>query len=345
MSRVSASILVLQGVLVVGGFIAVGTAADTSDNATPPDGAVSATVWVPGSRVQEELDAGAADESYAGTRQGLALLEELTSSKLPDDLNRQPLELTPENIRLLTKAGMGEFLSDVRGLAGAQRRGGGPEVTVVTPLPGAILDAEVFVPVIWDISDPDGIDFIDVFASYDNGATYSPIALALPGEATSMNWFPSLRPTSTAKIKVEATDNLGNLGSDETNGTFTIVSIANGLVGTTLRDFDEPGTQPFEHGFDIRHLGDPKQDCTTCHGTSFTIESEAEPYFYWRGSMMANASRDPLFEACMAVAQQDAPGSGDLCLRCHIPKAWVQRSVHTDLGQPGLGERSDRRIL
>jgi hypothetical protein len=51
----------------------------------------------------------------------------------------------------------------------------------------------------------------------------------------------------------------------------------------------------------------------------------------WQGTMMANASRDPLFWACLAIAEQDAPGSGDLCLRCHIPKAWLDgRSDPTD---------------
>ncbi len=119
MSKASAIMfVVLLGVLVVGGFIAVGTAADTPDNTEPPDGAVAATVSVPGSRVQEELDAGAAGGSYAGTRQGLALLDELTSPKLPDDPTRQPLELTPVNIRLLNKAGMDEFLLDVMGSPG-----------------------------------------------------------------------------------------------------------------------------------------------------------------------------------------------------------------------------------
>jgi hypothetical protein len=45
---------------------------------------------------------------------------------------------------------------------------------------------------------------------------------------------------------------------------------------------------------------------------------------------MAQASYDPLFEACMAIANQDAPDSGDLCLRCHLPKGWLRgRSVPT----------------
>jgi hypothetical protein len=50
--------------------------------------------------------------------------------------------------------------------------------------------------------------------------------------------------------------------------------------------------------------------------------------------MMSHASRDILFEACMTIGNQDAPDSGDLCLRCHIPRGWLQgRSVPTDGSQ------------
>ena len=49
---------------------------------------------------------------------------------------------------------------------------------------------------------------------------------------------------------------------------------------------------------------------------------------------MAQASLDLLFEANMAIANQDAPDSGDLCLRCHLPRGWLQgRSVPTDGSQ------------
>jgi hypothetical protein len=48
--------------------------------------------------------------------------------------------------------------------------------------------------------------------------------------------------------------------------------------------------------------------------------------------MMAQAARDPLFKACVAIANQDAPDSGDLCIRCHSPKGWLEgRSIPTDM--------------
>ena len=110
-----------------------------------------------------------------------------------------------------------------------------------------------------------------------------------------------------------ATDNAFNTGSDTSNAAFTIVAPPGGVVPTTLRDFDQPGSQPFEAGT----LNDPAA-CAVCHGG---YNPSVEPYSNWQGSMMAQASLDPLFEACMAVANQDAPDSGDLCLRCHIPRA------------------------
>jgi len=47
--------------------------------------------------------------------------------------------------------------------------------------------------------------------------------------------------------------------------------------------------------------------------------------------MMAQAARDPLFKACMAVSNQDVPFVGDLCIRCHSPEGWLGgRSTPTD---------------
>lgn len=50
----------------------------------------------------------------------------------------------------------------------------------------------------------------------------------------------------------------------------------------------------------------------------------------WQGSMMAQAGRDPLFYACLTVALQDSiwalgnPNAGDICMRCHFPKGWLE---------------------
>jgi hypothetical protein len=95
------------------------------------------------------------------------------------------------------------------------------------------------------------------------------------------------------------------------------------VVPTTLDDFFLPGSQPGQSG----NLQHPSK-CDNCHGG---YDQTVEPAFNWRGSMMAQAARDPLFYACMAIANQDAPESGDLCIRCHSPAGWLEgRSIPTD---------------
>lgn len=76
-----------------------------------------------------------------------------------------------------------------------------------------------------------------------------------------------------------------------------------------------PGTQPGELTEDIR----PPELCEACHGGY----AEQAANDSWKGSMMANAARDPLFQAALTIANQDVPGSGELCIRCHSPRAFL----------------------
>lgn len=87
------------------------------------------------------------------------------------------------------------------------------------------------------------------------------------------------------------------------------------VIVTSIDDFFLPGSQIGESG----NLETPDR-CDNCHGG---YDAAVEPAFNWRGSMMSQAARDPLFFACMAIAEQDAPGVGDLCLRCHTPDGWL----------------------
>ena len=65
--------------------------------------------------------------------------------------------------------------------------------------------------------------------------------------------------------------------------------------------------------------------CKSCHGGFMTDDGKMYmPWDTWAGSMMANAARDPLYLAAVSVAEQDKPGSGSFCLRCHTPSAWVE---------------------
>jgi len=88
-------------------------------------------------------------------------------------------------------------------------------------------------------------------------------------------------------------------------------------------EIQQPGTQPREVG----NLETPDK-CDNCHGG---YNKAVEPAFNWRGSMMANAGRDPIFWATLAVAEQDFDGAGDLCIRCHSTGGWYGgRSTPTD---------------
>jgi hypothetical protein len=66
--------------------------------------------------------------------------------------------------------------------------------------------------------------------------------------------------------------------------------------------------------------------CTNCHAGFNPV---SEPHYKWQGSMMAQATRDPLWLATLAVAGQDSiwalgnPNTTDLCLRCHTPTGWL----------------------
>ncbi len=88
------------------------------------------------------------------------------------------------------------------------------------------------------------------------------------------------------------------------------------LSGPSVTDFTPHGTQP-DLMFDL----EPADSCSTCHGGAPSAPDDADnmPFSTWAGSMMANATRDPLFWAAVDIANQDIPGVGDFCIRCHTP--------------------------
>lgn len=87
------------------------------------------------------------------------------------------------------------------------------------------------------------------------------------------------------------------------------------LALVALLQIDLPGTQPGE----LRHRFSNPATCHNCHRGFPASAGDT-----WAGSMMANAARDPIFLAALAIANQDVPGSGDLCLRCHSPRGWLE---------------------
>lgn len=197
-----------------------------------------------------------------------------------------------------------------------------PTVAVTGPAAGTLLDPNTTVAITWTATDPSDVVAVDLAHSDDGGLSWKPVALGLANSG-SFDWFVPHRPGGAQLVRVLAVDGAGNAGSAETAGTFSIAAITTGRVPTTLRDMDLPGTQPVSGLI----LADPDENCALCHGN---YDTEHEPWANWRGSMMAQAARDPLFFACLAVAEQDAPSVGDLCLRCHTPRGWLAgRSIDT----------------
>ncbi|MFZ5896077.1 MAG: multiheme c-type cytochrome [Myxococcota bacterium] len=81
---------------------------------------------------------------------------------------------------------------------------------------------------------------------------------------------------------------------------------------------------------------DVNSECGSCHsGSRDDNDRLFRPYDTWGGTMMANAARDPLYLAALSVAEQDAPGVGAYCWRCHTPKGFVKGHAL------GLGEQLD----
>jgi hypothetical protein len=201
-----------------------------------------------------------------------------------------------------------------------------PNVVLLSPNGGETLTANTAFTIEWTATDAEGsIAGVYLYVSLDNGSPYTPIALGISNTG-SHKWYPGNRPTTQALIRIEALDNAFNKGSDSSDSVFTIEAPPGGAAPTTLRDFDQPGSQPFEAG-----LLNPPAACAVCHGD---YDPTVEPFYNWKGSMMSQASIDPIFLANMAIANQDAPDSGDLCLRCHLPRGWLQgRSVPTDGSQ------------
>lgn len=111
-----------------------------------------------------------------------------------------------------------------------------------------------------------------------------------------------------------------------------LAGVGYAVAATTVpNEIQQPGTQPGEVG----NLETPDK-CDNCHGG---YNRAVEPAFNWRGSMMANASRDPIFWATLAVAEQDFDGSGDLCIRCHSTSGWYGgRSTPTDGSRLASGD-------
>ena len=197
-----------------------------------------------------------------------------------------------------------------------------PVVTVNAPNGGESINANTYYAISYTATDAGGVVHVNIYLSDDSGASFR-IAAKKGAPGTGFSWFVPNRPGTACRIRVEAVDGAGNAGYDDSDADFTIIAVPPGVVPSTFRDMDMSGTQPFGGAT----LEDPDLSCATCHGN---YDPDIEPWYVWRGSMMAQAARDPFFFACMAIAEQDAPSVGDVCIRCHSPGGWQEgRSVDT----------------
>ena len=103
-----------------------------------------------------------------------------------------------------------------------------------------------------------------------------------------------------------------------------VAPVLAGLVGLVPQEVPLPGTSS------VTVPLSPPNACGRCH----VPNDEADRggiYDTWAGSAMGHAARDPVFLAALTISESDAPGTGDFCLRCHAPEAWLEgRCLETD---------------
>ena len=100
------------------------------------------------------------------------------------------------------------------------------------------------------------------------------------------------------------------------------------VVLAIASDITSNGTQPPLY-YDLS----PPGVCSGCHGGTDNGHN-VRPVTTWSGSLMANAGRDPLFWASLDVANNDVPGIGEWCLRCHSPGGWLEGRATPPTGSP-----------
>lgn len=189
-----------------------------------------------------------------------------------------------------------------------------PVVTVAYPNGGQVLTGAELTTILYSAVDNVGATNAAIYYRVGETEPWLPLDLQETPNGVFAFYVPNM-PTAEARVRVVARDAAGNIGEDMSDGVFTILQTPGGFVGTTLRDFHLPGSQPL-FGMQFQQVS----FCEICHEG---YDSAVEPGFNFNGSMMAHSARDPIFFAALAVANQDAPASGDYCLRCHSPIGWI----------------------
>jgi hypothetical protein len=112
-----------------------------------------------------------------------------------------------------------------------------------------------------------------------------------------------------------------------------IADAAQVQLGTGPADYAQPGTQPALALDNVL----PASLCRSCHGGY--LAGDEEPHDSWVASMMAQAARDPVWRAAVTIANGDAAGAGETCIRCHAPLGWL--ATRSTGGDPGALRAGD----
>ena len=151
-------------------------------------------------------------------------------------------------------------------------------------------------------------------ASYDDAmadsASDASIGDASSTDAAVADGSASDGPSETGNTDASMGDAEGQDVREDTPSDVTRADAKGDAPGIFL-----PGTQPHELTVPLRAAA----ICADCHGGYADYEADST----WRGTMMANAARDPLFHAALTIAKQDVRESGDFCIRCHSPLGWL----------------------
>jgi hypothetical protein len=237
--------------------------------------------------------------------------------------------LSAANVLSCLNVPLGEITGYVTPSTGADTQP--PTVNLTSPNGGQSWTGNLPYSITWTAGDNVGVAGIDLWHRDAPTEAWKVVAVGLANTG-SHTWFVPARPGTQASVKVRAYDAAGNSIADSSDAPFAVVRAPGGIAPSTLRDFDQPGTQPHEGGSFIQ-----SDNCLGCHGG---YDAAVEPGRNADGSMMMQSARDPLYEACLTVAEQDAPGSGDLCIRCHSPFGWMSgRSTPTDGTQLTAADR------
>lgn len=172
-------------------------------------------------------------------------------------------------------------------------------------------------------------DTLPVGLSYLPGSLQATQGTTNDANAPMLTWQGSLAVSRVITVTYQAQVNAGVSGSLVNQAVLAspplapltlpaALAVPRPGLDSSAADFFFPGTQPGGLSAEIS----PAADCDICHA--------APIYDRWRGSMMSQAARDPLLWAALHVANNDAPGAGEYCLRCHAPKGWLEGRSHPD---------------